>query len=140
MTRITRKISRADTYLRLVRAFPFLRIRSALQHAAAMKVYLRVSSGPADLGTRDYLDVLAELIADYERRAKGAIDTSKVSAADLVRHRLEERGMSVSELARQAGIPQPNLSDMLRGRRDWSKSSILRLSRLLNIRAERFLK
>ncbi len=67
------------------------------------------------------------------------IDTSHVTAADLVRHKIEERGMSVSALAKQVGIAQSNLSEMLSGTRGWSKSAIRALSKYLNIRAERFL-
>jgi plasmid maintenance system antidote protein VapI len=50
-----------------------------------------------------------------------------------------ERGTSVTALAREIGIAQPNLSDMLNGRRDWSKAAIRSLSKIFNIRAERFL-
>ncbi len=35
---------------------------------------------------------------------------------------------SISKLAREVGIDQSNLSEMLSGRRDWSKSAIRRLS------------
>jgi hypothetical protein len=47
--------------------------------------------------------------------------------------------MSVSSLAGRIGIPQPNLSEMLNGKRDWSKTAIRGLSGHLNIRVERFL-
>ena len=90
-------------------------------------------------GTAEYLDVLVDLIADYEKRAGHVIDTSKVTAADLVRHRIEERGMSISALARLVGVPQSNLSEMLSGKRGWSKNAIRGLSSQLNIRADRFL-
>jgi len=68
-----------------------------------------------------------------------AIDMPTMSAADLVRHRIDERGITVSSLARLIGVPQSNLSDMLNGKRDWSKAAIRGLSAHLNIRAERFL-
>jgi HTH-type transcriptional regulator / antitoxin HigA len=138
MVTLTKKRA-ADSYLRLVRAWPLRRLRSAAEHAKASEVYLKLSSRRADRGTRDYLDVLADVIAEYERRTEQTIDASDLTAADLVRHRLEERGLSVSALAREIGVPQPNLSEMLNGRRDWSKAVILALSRTFNIRAERFL-
>ena len=37
--------------------------------------------------------------------------------------------MSVSALARAIGVPQSNLSEMLAGKRDWSKTAIRGLSR-----------
>ncbi|MGB7160206.1 MAG: helix-turn-helix transcriptional regulator [Tepidisphaeraceae bacterium] len=137
MPTTSRKTS-GDTYFDLVRSFPLRRITSAPEHAKANKI-VRDLSGKADRGTRDYVDVLVDLIVDYEKRAGFAIDTSYITAADLVRHKIEERGMSVSALAKQIGMAQSNLSEMLNGNRDWSKSAIRSLSKLLNIRAERFL-
>jgi antitoxin component HigA of HigAB toxin-antitoxin module len=67
------------------------------------------------------------------------VDTSDVTAADVVRHLAEERGMSISQLAAAAGIAQSNLSEMLNGKRDWSKSAIRALSKMLHIPVERFL-
>ena len=47
--------------------------------------------------------------------------------------------MSVSALAREIGVPQSNLSEMLAGKRGWSKTAIRGLVKGLNIRAERLL-
>lgn len=127
-----------DSYFRLVQAFPLRRIASAAAHARAKAVYLRLNRGSLDRGQRDYLDVLADLIADYEERTADE-SLGSVSAAELVRHRLEQRGMSVNALARMVGVSQSNLSDMLSGSRDWSKSAIRSISAYLSIRAERFL-
>lgn len=128
----------SDSYLRLVQAFPLRRIGSAAAHARAKAIYLRLHHGTLDRGQRDYLDVLADLIADYEQRTTDNAWKS-VTAAELVRHRLEERGMSVNALAKIVGMSQSNLSDMLSGSRDWSKNAIRALSAYLGIRAERFL-
>ena len=130
----------ADSYFQLIRAFPLRRIRTSADHAKAKAIYLRHSAEPdPDAGTRDYLDVLADLIAEFEERTNQTVQTEGLTAQELVRHRLAERGMSVSELARDIGIAQPNLSEMLNGRRDWSKAAIRELSKKFNIRAERFL-
>lgn len=135
---VTTKKRAGDTYLHLVRAFPLRRITTSTEHAKANKV-LRSLWGKQDRGTRDYVDVLVDLIVDYEKRAGLAFDTSHVTAADLVRHKIGERGISVSALAKEIGMAQSNLSEMLNGSRGWSKSAIRSLSKLLNIRAERFL-
>jgi HTH-type transcriptional regulator / antitoxin HigA len=129
----------AQSYLSLIAEFPLRRIQSAAEHARAKALVLRLSGPQADRGVAEYLDVLIDLIADHERRSDQVVDTSGVSAAELVRHRIEQRGMSVSALARAIGVPQSNLSEMLAGKRDWSKTAIRGLSRRLNIRAERFL-
>ena len=46
--------------------------------------------------------------------------------------------MSVSALARLIGVPQSNLSEMLGGKRAWSKTAIRGLSEHLNIRPDHF--
>lgn len=129
----------ADSYLELVRAFPLRRISTVAAHAKAKSVYLRLCRSKLDRGGREYLDVLADLIADFERRAGDAMDIGTASAADLVRHRLEERQMSVSALAKTVGMSQSNLSEMLNGTREWSKTAIRSLSAYFSIRADRFL-
>lgn len=129
-----------DTYMNLIRAFPLRRIANSREHAAAKKIVLELSTGHLDAGSRDYLGVLVDLMGDYEKRAGYELDTSRVSAVDLVRHRLEEKGLSVSALARQINMPQSNLSEMLASKRGWSKTAILALSEHLSIAAERFLK
>ena len=135
----TTRANVTDSYMELISEFPLRRIKTAADHVRATKMVLRLSVVGSDRGAADYLDVLVDLIADYEKRAGHVIDTSKVTAADLVRHRIEERGMSVSSLARLIGVPQSNLSEMLSGKRDWSKNAIRGLSSHLNIRADRFL-
>jgi antitoxin component HigA of HigAB toxin-antitoxin module len=129
----------AETYMDLIKEFPLRRIKSAAEYAKAVKLVLQLSASSADRGAAEYLDVLVDLVADYKKRAGLKFDTSTVSAAELVLHRIERRKMSVNALARQIGIPQSNLSEMLSGKRGWSKAAIRGLSASLNIRAERFL-
>jgi HTH-type transcriptional regulator / antitoxin HigA len=136
---VTANTTVADTYMELISEFPLRRIKTDAMHAKATKIVLRLSTQRADRGTTDYLDVLIDLIADYEKRSEQTLDSSKVSASDLVRHRLDERGMSVSALARLIGVPQSNLSEMLAGKRDWSKAAIRGLAAQFNIRTDRFL-
>ena len=133
----SRKIS--DTYLELIREFPLRRITTKAEHSAAKAVILRLSPPKKDRGTLDYLNVLIDLVVDYEKRTFPELDPSNVSAVELVLHRIEEGGLTVTALARQVGIPQSNLSQMLNGKRGWSKAAIRALSKHLNIRPERFL-
>lgn len=135
----TTKDKSLDRYLKLIRAFPLRRIDSPSQHAKAKQIMMRLSSSPQDRGTFEYLDVLIDLIADYEKRRGLALDTSKVSAADLVRHRLQERGMSMNAAAKLIGVPQSNLSDMLAGKRRWSRTAIKGFAGHFNINPMRFM-
>jgi len=133
------KTNRADSYLHLIGEFPLRRIKTPAESARAKRIVLRLSTQKPDRGALDYLDVLIDLIVRYEQDTGQTLDLSDLSVADLVRHRIEERGISVSSLARQIGVAQSNLSEMLAGKRAWSKAAIRGLSKNLNIRAERFL-
>lgn len=135
----TTRTTAADSYMKLITELPLRRIKTAVEHAKAKKLILRLSIQDTDRGTAEYVDVLVDLIADYEKRTAQIVDASKLSAADLVRHRIEEQKLSISALARMIGVPQSNLSDMLNGKRDWSKTAIRGLSSYLNIGPDRFL-
>jgi antitoxin component HigA of HigAB toxin-antitoxin module len=41
---------------------------------------------------------------------------------------MEENDLTISALAREIGVGQSNLSDILSGKREWSKTVIKRLS------------
>jgi len=129
----------ADSYMELIAEFPLRRIKTAAEHSRAKGIILRMAMQKTDRGASDYLEVLVDLVADFERRSEYGIGSSNISAADLVRHRISERNMSVNLLAKLIGVPQSNLSEMLNGNRGWSKTAIRGLSTLLSIRAERFL-
>jgi HTH-type transcriptional regulator / antitoxin HigA len=116
-----------NNYLDLVRAFPLRPIRTRQAHRQALKV-LRNLAAKRGTSAADYKAVLTSLVVQYERHAGLQIDTSKLKAADILRHLLAEREMSVNSLAKTVGIPQSALSDMLNGKRDWSKSAIIRLA------------
>jgi antitoxin component HigA of HigAB toxin-antitoxin module len=125
--RTTKSSDIQDSYLDLVRRLPLRRLKNQQQHAQAVKVLGQVSllhQGSGDSGVVDYLDVLADLIDQYERAAQLKINTSQTSPAGVVRHLMNANGTTVSGLAREIGIGQSNLSEMLSGRRDFSKRAI----------------
>jgi antitoxin component HigA of HigAB toxin-antitoxin module len=129
-----------DSYMDLINEFPLRRIKTASDHSRAKRLLIRLSGQKIDRSAAQYLEVLVDLITNYEQNSGQTVDNSDLSAADLVRHRIEQRGMSVSRLAREIGIPQSNLSEMLSGKRDWSKTAIRALAMKLNIPAVRFLR
>ncbi len=129
-----------DTYFELVKAFPLRRLKTDEEHDQALRVVLSFTRPGAadDPGASDYLDVLIDLIGDYEKRAGYQIDTSGVTAADIVRHRLEDRDIPVDALARDAGVPADELAAMLDGTRDWSPAAAEGVIRVLSINPKLF--
>jgi antitoxin component HigA of HigAB toxin-antitoxin module len=112
-------------YLQLVNQFPLRKIHDENTYERAMKmVHQFAGSARIDSGAKEYFEVLIDLIADYEKEAGHTIDTSDVTPADVVRHLIEERGSSVSAMAKEIGVGQSNLSEMLSGKREWSKTAI----------------
>jgi antitoxin component HigA of HigAB toxin-antitoxin module len=135
----TRKPRTADRYLELVGAFPLRPIRTDVSHQQA-KHMLRSLARDRSAAAADYKAVLVSLIASYEREAGQRLDTSKLTAANVVRHLLAERSMSVNAFAAEVGVAQSALSDMLNGKRDWSKSAIVNISNYFGLRPEIFLR
>jgi antitoxin component HigA of HigAB toxin-antitoxin module len=112
-------------YFQLVNDFPLRKIQDEDSYEQAMKmVHLFAIKKRMDSGAREYFDVLVDLIADYEKRAGQTLDTSDVTPTDVVKHLAAENGCSLSALAGEIGIGQSNLSEMLSGKREWSKAAI----------------
>ena len=55
-----------------------------------------------------------------------------VHPGEILREVLEELGMSAKAIARELGVPQNRISDILRGRRGITADTALRLARYLN--------
>lgn len=128
-----------DPYLELIQSFPLRPIRTQKAHQQA-KATLRSLAGRRGSAVRDYKTVLVSLIAEYERSANLRMDTSGETAATIVLHLLGQRAMSVNALSKALDISQSSLSDMLNGRRDWSKAAIVGLSGFFGLDAGLFLK
>ena len=129
-----------DSYLDLINEFPLRKIRDAREHQQALVVLGRYAGRPKlDDGVIDYLGVLGGLIAEYEVRAGLTIDVSGVDAGDIVRHLAAENGLTISGLAREVGVGQSNLSEMLSGKRNWSKKVIKSLCERFSLNPMLFL-
>ena len=134
----TRKIK--DSYFDLVKEFPLRKLRHGEEHRQALAVMSRFAGrDKIDEGVVDYLAVLSDLIVEYERRAGHVIDTSKVRAAEVIRHLMAENDLTISGLAREIGVGQSNLSEMLGGKREWSKTVIRGLSERFSLNPMIFL-
>ena len=55
-----------------------------------------------------------------------------VHPGEILREELNELGMSAKAIARELGVPQNRISDILRGRRGITADTALRLARYLN--------
>lgn len=129
-----------DPYLQLMQTVHPLRpIRTPEDHQKAKKALRSLSTDPSDAAV-DFKAVLVALIEHYERRANLQLDTSDVSPGDVVQHLLDERQMTVADFAAAHGVPQPELTEMLSGQRDWSTRVIVKVADALGVNRGLFLR
>jgi HTH-type transcriptional regulator/antitoxin HigA len=115
-------------YLNLVRQFPLRPIRSKRDLERALKIAGQLAAyeeGTLPRGEQDYLDAITVFIEEYQRRHP--IDLPQVSPLAMLKHLMEERDMTITELGRVIGS-QSNASLILSGKRAISK----RVMRLLS--------
>jgi antitoxin component HigA of HigAB toxin-antitoxin module len=134
------RAQKEDPYLELIlNIHPLRPIRTDEEHQAAKRALRSLAGDKREVAT-EFKKVLASIIETYEREKGMRLDTSRVSAADIVRHLLSERQMSVNAFAKARGISQSALSDMLNGKREWSKSVIINVADYFGLNRGLFLR
>lgn len=120
-----------DTYFELVQRFPLLTIRSdaELKRAIAMMDSL-IDRKELDQSEREYLDVLTNQIQRYESEQR---PMPTASDAELLEHLLEARSVTQADVARETGIAESTISEVLRGKRRLTRSQIGKLAGYFNV-------
>jgi HTH-type transcriptional regulator/antitoxin HigA len=114
------------TYLELVRVFPLASIKSDEHLAAAGQMTDELlRQDELDEGALTYLDALSDLVAVYEDEHH-AIEPA--SDADMLRHLMEARGLTQIQLSRDTGIPKSTISEVLAGKKPFSRQMIRKLA------------
>jgi HTH-type transcriptional regulator/antitoxin HigA len=127
--RLTKK--QRDSYLELVQAFPLTSIRSEEHLEAAQAVVDELlAKGDLDDGEQLYLDGLSDLVADYEDEHH-AIEPA--SDADMLRHLMEAKGVTQAQLHRATGIAKSTISEILAGRKAFTRQIIRKLAEYFHI-------
>jgi HTH-type transcriptional regulator/antitoxin HigA len=120
-----------DRYLELIRRFPLRPIRSEAELDGA----IRVIDSLIDQETlappeQDYLDVLTDLVEAYESEH---YPEEPVSDAQMLRFLIEMKGVTQSEAAKGAGIPESTVSEVLSGKRKLNRAQIGKLARYFHV-------
>ncbi|WP_337176688.1 helix-turn-helix domain-containing protein [Paludisphaera sp.] len=132
----TTRASPTKSYMWLVRIFPLTPIRDDdhARDASRMLAYV-LSLSEEDPGVVDYLDVLTTLVEAYESR--GPIpDGSPTDALVIL---MEQRGLTASRLASEAGIGRASLASALRGVRPISAAQAVSLGEYFGVAPQVFL-
>jgi HTH-type transcriptional regulator/antitoxin HigA len=127
----------SKSYMKLIRRFPLAPIRDDDHLEAASKMLDHVLTlGEDDQGVVDYLDVLSDLVEAYE---KEHVLIPDASAAEMLEFFMTERGLTQTQLAKEVGIAQATISNVLRGVRDLTTDQIVRLARYFHVGPAAFL-
>jgi HTH-type transcriptional regulator/antitoxin HigA len=114
------------SYLELVTVFPLASIKSERHLAHAQQVIDRLLvKGRLNAGEETYLDALSDLVASYEDEHHAI---APASDAEMLRHLLDAKGINPAELSRQTGIAKSSLSEILGGKRPFSRQMIRKLA------------
>jgi HTH-type transcriptional regulator / antitoxin HigA len=121
------------SYLDLMVELPLASIRSQQQLDTAQRMIDRLlRQGILDDGEVLYLDALSDLVAAYE---DVHYPIAPSSDADMLRHLMEAKEVTQAELHRQTGIPKPTISEVLAGKKPFSKALIRTLAGFFKVDA-----
>jgi len=121
-----------DAYLDLITAFPLASIRSAEHLTAAQEVMDRLlAQHERDDGEEMYLDALSDLVAAYEDEH---YPIEPASDADMLRHLMAAKGVHQIDVHRSTGIPKSTISEVLAGKKPFSRQIIRKLADYFKIK------
>jgi HTH-type transcriptional regulator / antitoxin HigA len=115
-----------NSYMELVQRFPLRPIQSEDGLDEAIQVVnTLLDREELDEGSRDYLDVLGDLIEKYETKHH---PLPPVSDAEMLQHLIQTKKVTQSLVAAQTGIAVSTISEILAGKRGLSRNHIAKLS------------
>ncbi len=130
-TKFSLKGRQKDSYLEWILAFPLASIRSDDHLRAAQEIMDRLlAKGRMDVGEALYLDALSDLVASYEDDHHAI---APASDADMLRHLLEAKGVSQADLHRKTGLPKSTISEVLSGKKPFSRQIIRKLAKFCKV-------
>jgi HTH-type transcriptional regulator/antitoxin HigA len=125
-----------DTYFKLVHEHPLTPIRNSAELAAAQNRIDELLQQDLDSGARDYLTVLTALVEDYE---DDNVKIPDASGADVLRELLRVNDLSQAQLAKEVGITQSTLSELVNGRRQFTTDHMVALGKFFGVSPAVFL-
>lgn len=125
-----------DTYMELVRNFPLIAIKDDKHLATAQEVLDRLLQDKLDSGGEAYLEVLSDLIGDYEDEYHPVSDSSPV---DMLRHLMDAHSLTQATVCKDICVGKSTLSQFLSGKRELSKSTAKKLAEYFEVELSLFL-
>ncbi|MEJ7594738.1 MAG: helix-turn-helix transcriptional regulator [Planctomycetaceae bacterium] len=120
-----------DSYMELVLDFPLASIKSAEHLAEAQSVIDGLLARETlDDGEETYLDALSDLVGSCEDEHHAI---APASDADMLRHLMDAKGVSQMQLSRNTGLPKSTISEVLAGKKMFSRQMIRKLADYFHI-------
>lgn len=99
--------------------------------AEAQKVMdVLLARGTLNEGEETYLDALSDLVGAYEDEHHGI---EPASDADMLQHLLDAKGVTQALLSRDADIPKSTISEVLKGKKRFSRQMIHKLAEYFQV-------
>jgi HTH-type transcriptional regulator/antitoxin HigA len=125
-----------DTYFRLVRRFPLVRIASDDHLTAALATVDDLLTRALDAGGDAYLDTLCALIHAYESEHHPIPDATP---AEVLRELAETNALTGAAIAERSGIVPSTVSALMSGKRRPTPEQMTALAAVFNVRPAVFL-
>jgi HTH-type transcriptional regulator/antitoxin HigA len=110
----------------LIQLFPLRPIRSAKELDSAVEMIdSLLDAGTLDAGSQDYLEVLSDLVEKFEDEHE---PMPAVTDAEMLRHLLDAKGTTQAKAAKEAGIAESTISEVLAGNRRLTRTHISKLA------------
>ena len=120
-----------DSYFELVRDLPLASIKSEQHLQEAQRVMDRLlAQGELNEGEETYLDALSDLVGAYEDEHHAI---GPASDADMLRHLMDVKGVSQVQLSRDTELPKSSISEVLSGKKRFSRQMIRKLADYFNV-------
>ena len=125
-TQFRMKGKNKDSYLELVLDFPLASIKSDGHLEEAQRVMdVLLARGVLNEGEETYLDALSDLVGAYEDDHHAS---EPASDAEMLQHLLTAKGVTQSQLSRDAALPKSTISEVLKGKKRFSRQMIHKLA------------
>ena len=109
-------------YLDLIRSFPLRPIKSDAELRRAESVLHQLLDADHLVAPeRDYLEILGNLIEEYERVA---YPTEPLRPHEMLKASMEAKGVTQTEVSKATGIPNSTISDLLARKREFNVAHI----------------
>jgi len=138
-TRFSLPAEAPESYAELVRLYPPRKIRDALELENATEVADWISLRAENDAQLDYLELLGDLLDEYENRAKSRKHDEKSSPLELLNYLVEENKITTRELGKILEVDHSVAARILKDERKITVDHAKKLADRFKLRPEAFL-